>query len=591
MTVPIAVSRSEGIMSSDNVSTTAPEGRKSTKPIMEKRRRARINACLAELKSLLMDVIKAEGARHSKMEKADILEMTVRHLRQLQRQTISGIRTQDTSTHSKYRMGYLECINEVGRFLGSLEIEEVELRTKIIDHLANCVAGAKMDQAETEAPASAGFSHTSAVIRPRPEKPNISLINRTDICSLPMPSSSSVVTLNVPQIIKSSLAEDFKTVASTQCMSVINLYTPSLQHTAISSPDMPCDLITPSQPNDLSKTSVHFPKEDEKQRTRFPDVPKPTTCDIQPKPVLMSQPDININYIGTPSATTISPVTSAQIFGGLQLVPKQLPSGEVVFIVPTNIIPSTQSPSYIIPILSPNTSPNTSSFSTNQTTDQSPSSNSVSNVIPTVGLKPVSVTSVTPIVPIQSSSTNFSVCDTKTIIRTCADTPVLQDVCDTSQNNHMKLTSYGKPSNSQSTVAHSDMRSCIPQYFIPKAYTCVVPSVSGSHVNGRERSKSPQGQPGGLVDLSRLPTNVKELPNKPILNERTIYSSHVTSGQTESKMTGNILASGESAKSQDTQFCEHLVLNLAMQNRTRAENDGTSRNNFQEEDENMWRPW
>lgn len=367
-----------------------------------------------------------------------------------------------------------------------------------------------------------------------------------------------------------------------------------MQRNALSSPDISGGFITQSLPNDLSKASANFPNENEKQRTSFPDVNKPVACDIQSKPVLISQPDININYIGTPSATTISPVTSAQIFGGLQLVPKQLPSGEVVFIVPTNIIPATQSPSYIIPILSPNTSPNSSSSSTNQTTDQSPSSTSVSNVIPTVGFKPISVTSVTPVIPVQSLSTNFtsfSVCDTKTLIRTCADTPVLQDVCDSSQNNPIKLTSYGKSSTSKSTVAPSDMRSYIPQYFMPKAYTRVVSSVSSSYVDGRERSKSPPGQPGGLVDLSRVPTSAKETPSKRILNERTIYSSPFVSEQTESKLTGNVPASGESAQPQDTRFCEHLVLNLAMQNRTRAENDGTSRSNFQEDDESMWRPW
>ncbi len=49
---------------------------------MEKRRRARINDCLNELKQLL---IEANPAQRNKLEKADILEMTVQYLRQLQR--------------------------------------------------------------------------------------------------------------------------------------------------------------------------------------------------------------------------------------------------------------------------------------------------------------------------------------------------------------------------------------------------------------------------------------------------------------------------------------------------------------------------
>ncbi|KAK3104418.1 hypothetical protein FSP39_001663 [Pinctada imbricata] len=80
---------------------------------MEKKRRARINSSLSELKSLLQDVIKEEGARHNKMEKADILEMTVRYLRRVQQQRCSG----RPSTSSKYRLGFNECISEIGKFL------------------------------------------------------------------------------------------------------------------------------------------------------------------------------------------------------------------------------------------------------------------------------------------------------------------------------------------------------------------------------------------------------------------------------------------------------------------------------------------
>lgn len=562
-------------MSSDNVSTTAPEGRKSTKPIMEKRRRARINACLAELKSLLMDVIKAEGARHSKMEKADILEMTVRHLRQLQRLSISGVRTQETTTQSKYRMGYVECINEVGRFLGSLEVEEVDLRTKIIDHLANCVAGAKLDQAETEVPTSTVFSHAPAVIRPRPEKPSASLINRADIVS----ASSSIVALNVPQIMKPDSTEEFKTAASTQCMPVINLYAPSIYRTsALASPEIPSGHITSLKPGDVSKVPTNFTTENETQRTSFSNVNKPFTCDIQPKPVLVSQPDMNINLIGTSSATTISPITPAQIFGGLQLVPKQLPSGEIVFIVPTNIMPTTQSPSYIIPILSPNTSPSTLTTASSQTTEQSTRSSSVSNVIPTVGFKPISVTSVTPIVPAQSFNSSFSVCDTKTVIPTCAETsPVLQYVCDSRQNDLMKLKTFEKSSSNQNTFALSDMRSCVPQYFMPTKYTSIVTPAPSSRANVREQSKSPP-----------IP---KQTANNPNFNERLMHPTHLISEHLAPKPSVIIPPSREPIICQDPQFSEHLVLNLAMRNRTRADHDGSSRSNFQEDDESMWRPW
>lgn len=52
--------------------------RKLKKPLMEKRRRARINECLEQLKQLLMN---AMPHQRSKLEKVDILEMTVAYLK------------------------------------------------------------------------------------------------------------------------------------------------------------------------------------------------------------------------------------------------------------------------------------------------------------------------------------------------------------------------------------------------------------------------------------------------------------------------------------------------------------------------------
>uniref|UniRef100_A0A8D2QH38 BHLH domain-containing protein n=1 Tax=Zonotrichia albicollis TaxID=44394 RepID=A0A8D2QH38_ZONAL len=55
-----------------------------------KRRRARINESLGQLKTLILDALKKDSSRHSKLEKADILEMTVKHLRSLQRAQMTG---------------------------------------------------------------------------------------------------------------------------------------------------------------------------------------------------------------------------------------------------------------------------------------------------------------------------------------------------------------------------------------------------------------------------------------------------------------------------------------------------------------------
>ncbi|XP_055305398.1 enhancer of split mgamma protein-like [Sitodiplosis mosellana] len=59
--------------------------RKNRKPLMEKKRRARINDSLEALKEILLKntVAITQGTRPTKLEKADILEMTVRYLQVL----------------------------------------------------------------------------------------------------------------------------------------------------------------------------------------------------------------------------------------------------------------------------------------------------------------------------------------------------------------------------------------------------------------------------------------------------------------------------------------------------------------------------
>uniref|UniRef100_UPI00358F31A0 transcription factor HES-1 n=1 Tax=Myxine glutinosa TaxID=7769 RepID=UPI00358F31A0 len=121
-------------------SKTASEHRKSSKPIMEKRRRARINESLGQLKTLILDALKKDSSRHSKLEKADILEMTVKHLRSLQRVQMTAALSSDPSVLGRYRAGFNECMGEVTRFLSTCEGVNTEVRTRLLGHLATCMA-------------------------------------------------------------------------------------------------------------------------------------------------------------------------------------------------------------------------------------------------------------------------------------------------------------------------------------------------------------------------------------------------------------------------------------------------------------------
>ncbi|EFA10592.1 Protein hairy-like Protein [Tribolium castaneum] len=125
------------------------DNRRSNKPIMEKRRRARINNSLNELKTLILDAMKKDPARHSKLEKADILEMTVKHLQNLQRQQAAMSAATDPSVVSKFRAGFSECASEVGRFPG---LDPV-VKRRLLQHLASCLnQGQKEPQVQVIVP-------------------------------------------------------------------------------------------------------------------------------------------------------------------------------------------------------------------------------------------------------------------------------------------------------------------------------------------------------------------------------------------------------------------------------------------------------
>ncbi|XP_035163126.1 transcription factor HES-4 isoform X2 [Callithrix jacchus] len=119
---------------------SAAEHRKSSKPVMEKRRRARINESLAQLKTLILDALSKESSRHSKLEKADILEMTVKHLQSLRRVQVTAALSYDPAVLGKYRAGFHECLAEVNRFLAGCEGVPADVRSRLLGHLASCLS-------------------------------------------------------------------------------------------------------------------------------------------------------------------------------------------------------------------------------------------------------------------------------------------------------------------------------------------------------------------------------------------------------------------------------------------------------------------
>ncbi|XP_036670084.3 protein deadpan isoform X1 [Drosophila suzukii] len=110
----------------------------TNKPIMEKRRRARINHCLNELKSLILEAMKKDPARHTKLEKADILEMTVKHLQSVQRQQLNMAIQSDPGVVQKFKTGFVECAEEVNRYVSQMDGIDTGVRQRLSAHLNNC---------------------------------------------------------------------------------------------------------------------------------------------------------------------------------------------------------------------------------------------------------------------------------------------------------------------------------------------------------------------------------------------------------------------------------------------------------------------
>ncbi|KAM9244659.1 transcription factor HES-2 [Dugong dugon] len=120
----------------------AAELRKSLKPLLEKRRRARINESLSQLKGLILPLLGRESSRYSKLEKADILEMTVRFLQELPASPCSAAAPTPSDS---YREGYSACLARLAGVLPACRVLEPAVSARLLEHLRRRAAGATPD--------------------------------------------------------------------------------------------------------------------------------------------------------------------------------------------------------------------------------------------------------------------------------------------------------------------------------------------------------------------------------------------------------------------------------------------------------------
>ncbi|XP_062406664.1 hairy/enhancer-of-split related with YRPW motif protein 2 isoform X1 [Sardina pilchardus] len=129
------------IRCSSPTTTTQVMARKKRRGIIEKRRRDRINNSLSELRRLVPTAFEKQGS--AKLEKAEILQMTVDHLKMLQ---ATGGKAGYFDAHALamdfMSIGFRECLTEVARYLSSVEgLESGDpLRVRLVSHLSSCAS-------------------------------------------------------------------------------------------------------------------------------------------------------------------------------------------------------------------------------------------------------------------------------------------------------------------------------------------------------------------------------------------------------------------------------------------------------------------
>ncbi|KAL3853479.1 hypothetical protein ACJMK2_017015 [Sinanodonta woodiana] len=128
--------------SPDSSKMAASVLRKIKKPIIEKKRRDRINHSLEELKNILLENVRKTDTPISRLDKADILEMTVKYVQQLRKQVNTSTAPSDDTIEKEYKSGYEECKRETIYYLNYVNGNRHDMKSPERVHLSSCVGQA-----------------------------------------------------------------------------------------------------------------------------------------------------------------------------------------------------------------------------------------------------------------------------------------------------------------------------------------------------------------------------------------------------------------------------------------------------------------
>lgn len=208
-----------------------------------------------------------QPARHSKLEKADILEMTVKHLETLQRQQVAMAAATDPNVANKFRAGFTECAGEVGRFPGL----DAPVKRRLLQHLHNCL------NSNNPPPATPAAETTSTTTTPNNNPPLQVHIVRAPVQNEPsivqQTNSSNIILANTNgqglQLVPTRLpngdialilpsSNSFRTARATVQTTPSTSPSPSISSTSSGSSPLPMLIPIPNRTSTNSPSPVQF---------------------------------------------------------------------------------------------------------------------------------------------------------------------------------------------------------------------------------------------------------------------------------------------------------------------------------------------
>ncbi|GAB6026971.1 hypothetical protein CHUAL_013640 [Chamberlinius hualienensis] len=197
--------------------------RKKRRGIIEKKRRDRINNSLSELRRLVPTAFEKQGS--AKLEKAEILQMTVDHLKMLSAKGFDAFSFDPHKFAMDYHgVGFRECAAEVARYLVTVEGLDVQdpLRLRLMSHL-QCFSTQRDHHISTKSstttswnsfspvqPSSSPFNNNTTTVNPNTMANTMALAPPSSMASGPSIQMDNIFNVDTSTTGSSSLSHHMR---------------------------------------------------------------------------------------------------------------------------------------------------------------------------------------------------------------------------------------------------------------------------------------------------------------------------------------------------------------------------------------------